>query len=356
MRKRITAFVLTVALTATMLAGCGSTVDAEDTALKVNGVKLTADVAEFYARYIQAGYETKYMAYVGENMWSSHADEGDTYEEAVKAHIMQDLETMLLSELYMKEYKVSLSKAEKKVIEQSAKEFSEDNALHNKKLVSGDRKTVARVLTLMAIKKKVKEAIMEEAKEKVTDEEVRQKRMLYVYFPYIQQNETGKGQRLTKEERAQEKENAVMFAESLNQEDDFDTAAKNMDKICWEATFDANSKIPSRKLVKAADELSLNDVTDVIETRKGCYIAKVVSLKDKKATARKKKQLIERRKIRAYKTQKAKWLDEADIKVHGSVWRAISFKNLGVRIKQKEEKPYTDRLKTDDQVNTDLDY
>lgn len=30
--------------------------------------------------------------------------------------------------------------------------------------------------------------------------------------------------------------------------------------------------------------------------------------------------------------------------------------DLGVRIKQKEEKPYTEHMKTDDQTNTDVDY
>ena len=121
-------------------------------------------------------------------------------------------------------------------------------------------------------------------------------------------------------------------------------------------TFDSASIKPDKKLVKAADELSKGDLTDVVETEEGCYVAKLVSLKDRKATADKKKKLIAQRKNKIYEQTKDEWLMEADISIHKRVWRSISYADLGVRIKQKEEKPYTEHMKTDDQTNTDVDY
>lgn len=56
-------------------------------------------------------------------MWGSRAEKGNNYEDAVKEQVIEDLETMLLSEEHMKEYKVTLSQAEKDVIEKSAREF-----------------------------------------------------------------------------------------------------------------------------------------------------------------------------------------------------------------------------------------
>ena len=163
MKKRITAVILAAVLAVTTLTGCSSSMSGKDAAVTVNGIDVTADIAEFYARYIQAGYETYYAAYMGNDMWGSRAEKGNNYEDAVKEQVIEDLETMLLSEEHMKEYKVTLSQAEKDVIEKSAREFDEDNALHNKNQVSGERKTVRRLLTLMAVESKVKKAVEEYA-------------------------------------------------------------------------------------------------------------------------------------------------------------------------------------------------
>ena len=89
-------------------------------------------------------------------------------------------------------------------------------------------------------------------------------------------------------------------------------------------TFDSASIKPDKKLVKAADELSKGDLTDVVETEEGCYVAKLVSLKDRKATADKKKKLIAQRKNKIYEQTKDEWLMEADISIHKRVWRSIS--------------------------------
>lgn len=356
MKKRITAVILAAVLAVTTLTGCSSSMSGKDAAVTVNGIDVTADIAEFYARYIQAGYETYYAAYMGNDMWGSRAEKGNNYEDAVKEQVIEDLETMLLSEEHMKEYKVTLSQAEKDVIEKSAREFDEDNALHNKNQVSGERKTVKRLLTLMAVESKVKKAVEDKADVKVTNEEAKQKRMQYVLFPYKETKETGKGLELSAAEKRQAKADAEAFLEHAKEKKDFEKAAQDAGKIYKEVTFDSASIKPDKKLVKAADKLSKGDLTDVVETEEGCYVAKLVSLKDRKATADKKKKLIAQRKNKIYEQTKDEWLMEADISIHKRVWRSISYADLGVRIKQKEEKPYTEHMKTDDQTNTDVDY
>lgn len=356
MKNRITAAILAAMLAVTMLTGCSPKTDGEKAALTVNGIDLSADIAEFYARYIQAGYETYYTAYMGNDMWGSRAEKGNNYEDAVKEQVMEELETMLLSEQHMKAYGVTLTEAEKKVIEKSATEFDEDNNLHNKRLVSGNKSTVKRLLTLMAVESKVKKAIEDDADVKVTKEEIKQKRMQYVLFPYKETKETGKGLELSKEEQEAAKEEAEEFAMQAKKKKDFEKVAQDAGKLYKEVTFDSSSKKPNRKLVQAVDRLSKGDVTDVVETKDGCYVAKLISLKDKKATADKKKKLIKKRREKVYEQTKDKWLMEAEISVHRNVWRSISFANLGVRIEQKEEKPYADVMKTDDQTNTDVDY
>ena len=91
---------------------------------------------------------------------------------------------MLLLEQHMKDYNVSLSDAEKEVIQKAAKEFDEDNSLENKEKIMADKATVERMLTLMAEEQKMRAAIQEDADQNVSDEEAAQKKMDYVLFSY----------------------------------------------------------------------------------------------------------------------------------------------------------------------------
>ena len=183
MKKKILILAMAGMLAATSLTGCGSFKD-DDVVAVVGDKEITADIANFYARYTQAQYETYYAGYLGEDMWNSEAMEGQTYEESVKDSVLKQLETMILLEEHMGDYEVSLSDKEKNAIESTAKEFDEANALEDKEKISGSLKTVKRVMTLMAIQQKMTEAIQADADTEVSDEEAAQKSMQYVLFPY----------------------------------------------------------------------------------------------------------------------------------------------------------------------------
>ena len=145
MKKKILILAMAGMLAATSLTGCGSFKD-DDVVAVVGDKEITADIANFYARYTQAQYETYYAGYLGEDMWNSEAMEGQTYEESVKDSVLKQLETMILLEEHMGDYEVSLSDKEKNAIESTAKEFDEANALEDKEKISGSLKTVKRVM------------------------------------------------------------------------------------------------------------------------------------------------------------------------------------------------------------------
>ena len=113
MKGKAGIYVLAGVLAAGTLTGCSSSVSESDTAITVGDTRITGDVANFYARYTQAQYETYYAGYMGDDMWNSEAEEGQSYEEFVKAQIQEQLEDMVLLEQHMDEYEVSLSDGEK---------------------------------------------------------------------------------------------------------------------------------------------------------------------------------------------------------------------------------------------------
>ena len=75
MKKKALILFMTGMLATTSLTGCGSW-NGDDVALTVGKEEISADVANFYARYTQATYETYYSAYLGEDMWNSEAEKG----------------------------------------------------------------------------------------------------------------------------------------------------------------------------------------------------------------------------------------------------------------------------------------
>ena len=91
----------------------------------------------------------------------------------------------------------------------------------------------------------------------------------------------------------------------------------------------------------------------VIETEKGCYVAKVTSLLDRTATDSKKSQIVQERQTKLYDDTVKKWRKKADIKVHKGVWKKVSFQKVSVKMKTETQTPYTDQVQTDDQAQTD---
>ncbi len=80
MKKRLLIIAMALTVVFSSLSGCSLiSANPNEVVLKVNDSQLTADVANFYARYTQAQYET-YFAYMGNNMWNTEADKNKTYE------------------------------------------------------------------------------------------------------------------------------------------------------------------------------------------------------------------------------------------------------------------------------------
>lgn len=355
MKKRLFIFAMTAALAAASLTGCGSSFEGSDVVATVNDKEITADIANFYARYTQAQYETYFSAYLGDNMWSSEASEGKTYEESVKESVLKELETMLLLEEHMEDYGVTLSDAEKQVVAEAARDFDEANELEAKEKVSGSSETAERILTLMAVQQKMTEAIQADADTEVSDEEAAQKSMQYVLFRYESSEEDAGDAELTDNEKAEIKDQAESFLKGAKEAEDFSAYAAEQGLEASTATFDKDSTSPAAELIEAADKLEEGETTGVIETDNGCYVGKVTSLFDQAATDSKKQSIITERKSQLYTDTCDQWLTEADIQVNDHVWKKIRFNDMSVTMKVQEQDPYADDITTDDVADTDKD-
>lgn len=341
MKKRLAMLVLAGAMVTSSLTGCGLKDSA--TVATVAGDEIPAGLANFYARMTQAQYESMYSSYLGENMWTTEASEGKTYEKLVKDEVLKDLENMYLLEDHMDDYKISLSDDEKKAIKDVAKEFSKDNDKDDKEKVSGDTEYVERYLTLVTIKQKMTDAIEAEADTNVTDDEAKQKAMQYVLFSINTTDANGVYQSLSDEEKANVKANAEAFAEGAKETSDFEGFAQGQGYTVSEESFDGegSASVPEA-LAKAADALDEGGVTDCIETDNGYYVAKVTSLFDQEATEEKKQTIISQRKQDKYDEVIKGWRKKGDISVKKSVWKKVDFNDLKVTLHTEDSEKSTD--------------
>ena len=352
MKKRLFALALAGVLAAATLTGCGS-LKGDETVATVDDTKIDADLANFFARYTQATYETYYSAYLGEDMWNSDASDGETYEESVKSSVLKSLEDMILLEKHMEDYDVSITDEDKATIKETTQQFLDDNSLDDKNLVSGNKKTVNRALTLMAVQQKMRTAIQAGADTEVSDEEAAKKSMDYVFISYQTKDDSGNSKDVSDDEKAQLKSQAEAIASGLKEGGDLNALAEEQGATVQTLTFDKDTTSPDEDLIKAADALGEGESTDVIETEKGCYVAKVTSLLDRTATDSKKSQIVQERQTKLYDDTLKKWRKKADIKVHKSVWKKVSFQKVSVKMNTETQTPYTDQVQTDDQAQTD---
>ena len=349
MKKRAVVLLLAGLLAAGSLTGCGSLEDS-DVVATVNDTDITAGVANFYARYTQAQYETYYAGYMGDDMWSGEGEEGETYQDAVKDSILESLENMYLMEEHMDEYEVSLSDEEKNSIKEAASQFDESNGLAEKEKVSGTTDTVERILELLTIQKKVQDAIEAGADTEVSDEEAAQKSMQYVVFPFSTTDEEGNSVELTDEEKEALRATAESFAAGAAGAADFAAYATEQGQTSQDATFDGETSTLPAQLVEAADALDEGGTTGLVGGDNGYYVARVTSLLDREATDARKQEIISERQQDLLNETLDGWREDADIEVHERVWDKIDFTTLTVTMKQEEAEPYTDEVQTDDQV------
>ena len=339
MKKKVLTLALTGMLAVTSLTGCGSLKE-DDVVATVGDQKITAGVANFYARYTQAMYETYYASYMGgDDMWTTEVADGKTYEESIKDSVLEELETMIVLEKNMDAYDVTLSDEVKTAIENAAKTFDETNEDADKEKVSGSKETVERVMTLMTIENKMRNAIQAEADTEVSDEEAAQKSMEYVEFSYLAED----GQtELSDDEKASVKEQAEAFAEGAKAAEDFDTFVTEQGYEAKTVTFDAESTSPAAEVIEAADQMAEGDVSDIIETDSACYVVKLTSLLDRDATDQKKASIVSDRQTELFNDTCAELKEKEEIKVNKNVWKKVDFQKLSVTFKQEESETTTE--------------
>ncbi len=325
-----------VLMTGTVLTGCGS-INPDKTVATVNGTEISLGLANYMAQYTAVDYDTYYMSYFGQDMWTKQSgDNAETMTDRVKANTLQSLEEYYLLEEHMDEYGVSLTEDEMNKIASAAADFMSANTEEALEAMGATEEYVKEQLRLATLQQKMYDAIVAGADTNVSDEECAQKTFSYVRVSKTAS--TDEAESKTDEEAAAEAKDKAqqILDEALtgSSEDPLQTAAEAHDAskaTCSYGTKDLqseddNSTYLDMAVLEAADKLGEGEYNKtLIDTDQYYYVIRMDSLDDKEAAERERQSIISDRKQALYDETLNGYKDAAQWSVDDKAWEPVNF-------------------------------
>ena len=337
MRKaagRTAAAVLAGVLAAGMLTGCGENkLDGTKTVATVNGTEIPMGIVSLMARQQQAQMDAMYASFGngGVNIWDTVADEksGETYGEQAAKDTLKQVELMYIMKDKAADYKVEVTEEDEKAIAEAAKAFMEANSEETIEELSVTEAQVKTYLELQTYQQRMYDAVMNEAKVEVTDEEANQSAFTYVSI-------STSGEDLTEDDKKKKKEQAQEILDKMKEDPagDMSEVAKDVDESysALTGTFttaeskeedEASSYYPKEVLDVLRGLKEGEMAPEVIETDTGYYVVRLDKALDEEATKSKRESLESEKKTEYYTETTEKWLEDAEIKADNKVLETL---------------------------------
>lgn len=326
--KKIVALCLAGAMMASVLGGCG--LNTEATIATMQGQSVSLGVANFMCRYQQVTSDEAFRSYFGEDAWQQDLyGNGSTFQESVKADVMENIHEMYTLKAHMSEYSVTITDDEKKAIADVAKKFMEDNSKEVIRELDVTQEIVEEMLTLYTIQQKMQDAIYATADTEVSDEEanMRAYTMVTLSTTSYYNSETEGYEEYSDEELEEIKATAQEIYEAVEDPKDLETVAEEKGYEAKTGTYDADDTALEASVKEALDKLKKDQMTSLISTDSGYYIARLDSESDKEATEKNRENIIKERQDTLYSDTISGWQENDEWTVDEKLLAKIQFTN-----------------------------
>ncbi len=325
--KKLAALLLSGAMMASVLSGCGG-VDKGAVVATLDGEEITLGVANFAARLTQANLDDVYAAYFGDDVWSQDLySSGSTTQESVKTNIISDIKEMYILKNHMDEYSVSLSEDEEQAIKDTAEAFLADNSKDAIEQLGATQEIVEEYLTLYTIQTKMQEAIKAGADTNVTDEEANERGYSYVQISTAgYYDDDNNYVSYTEEEAAALEETAGELAKACKL--DFEGAIEEAGYTVSTGSYAADDDSLDEALVEALDGLDEGDISGLVTTENAYYVLRLDTDCDEEATENHRQEIIKTRQDDLYSEVYSGWEEEAEWELDEKVWATVEFRDL----------------------------
>lgn len=327
--KRITAFLLSAVMAATLLAGCGG-INKAKTVATLNGEPITLGIANFTARFQQANSDDLYRQLWGENVWATDMfGSGTTMQDSFKEDAITAVQDMYTLKLHMEDYGIQLSEEEKTAIEKAAGEFMDANGKDAIEALGATEEIVEEYLTLVTIREKMYDAIVAEADTNVSDEEAKTSSYSYVLInKESTETETAESTEATEaEEETDVEAEAKAFAEAAKTEG-LEAAAESYEYTLRTGTFTADDTTIDTEVLEALQKLKEGGISDLIDTEDSYYVVRLDAELDPEATEETRESIIAERQEAKYNEVLDGYKGEENWELKEKVWKTVTFDNL----------------------------
>ena len=332
---------LAAALGVSGLAGCGS-LDGTKTVATVNGEEVTLGLASYMLRMDQAEMEGYYRMLAesygmdGGEYWSTETEDGITYGEDAKNHVMDTIKELYVMRAHAEEYGVSITEEEQAAIDEAAQTFMDSNSEETLEALAVSEDDVKTYMELSTIQQKMREPMVADVDREVSDEEAAQTRVTFVEVSTegTETDEDGNTVELTDEEKAEKMDQAQQVLDKVEAAEDpasadMDALAKEVDETlsAVERTFNASGEgdeTTDQAIKDAVADLEDGQVVpQVVEGETAYYVVRMEKQFDEEATENEKDLIISDREDEQYENLVTEWTDAADMEVVNSVWKKV---------------------------------
>ncbi len=337
--RKVTALALAGAMAATlMLGGCGSKIDSEAIAATCGGEELTLGYMAFTAHYYQAIYDSTYYGYVGDTSYWTDPNYGDGYgstlEDSVKDMVLEEIELDCLMDQHMADYGLEITDDQMAGMQEAAETFMSDNDSKVLSSMDASVEDVAQFIYYTTVADLMTDAIRGEAGEDLDIGDYARRTFSYIRFDETgYTDDDGNYVEYTDEERDDLRDQVSDFAEVVA--DDFDGAADDYGYTLAKHSYgedeidDEDSEF-GEAVIKAADGMSVGDVSGVIDNGDYLYIIRLDSEDDQDAAETAMSQDSSQLKSDHYNEVIDSYFEESDFSYDESLWDQVRFTNIYV--------------------------
>lgn len=340
-KKYVKCVVLTAAVTlaAAFMTGCGGNeIDGKATVAVINDEKIPMGVANLMARFQQAQMFSTYASYFGTTgMFDTVSDEetGETYGDTVKEEILEQLKDMYLLRQHAADYEVEITDEESAAITDAAEAFMTDNDEETITKLAVTQEDVETLLELYTYQTKMREAMIADVDQEVSDEEAAQTRVSFVQISLAGTgtDEEGNTIELTEEEKAAKEAQAQEILSQIQASED--VAAADMNAIAQgvdenlsnsSRTYGSDDEDLDSAVKEAVEGLADGQVVDHVVTASdgsALYVIRLDAAFDQDATETEKESIISQRETEDYDNEIEEWSEASSYSVKKGQWKKV---------------------------------
>lgn len=251
------------------------------------------------AKVLLVNYQNQYADLYGVDLWKEESGQKEDLESYVKDLTLTELADIYTMDLIGQEKKIELSDTEKEHAGQAAEEYFGSLSEKEKAYMEISQKEMEELYERYALAQKVYTALTEEVDQEVSDDEARVMKVRQIFT--------------TSEDTARK------VKARLDKGGDFNALAEEFSETAKTAVNLDRSMIPEKDREKVF-ALKENEISDVVQTEKGCYIFLCVESYNPELTQANKEKVLEERISKAVDDSYNAYVKSARSKVNQKLW------------------------------------